>query len=349
MHEIAVALPELAGLETLSPHRWRPLIIAGMHRSGTSLTAAGLQAAGLNLGERLAGVSLGNEFGHFENLDFLNLHEDILRSQGHSPEGWVANSSVPVPQAFVDRAREIVEKNASQDAWGWKDPRTTLFLDFWAELLPQANFLLLVRSPWEVVDSLFRRGDAIFADNPNHALTVWLAYNQAIYDFYRKFQPRCLLITIDTFIQYPEEILATLNRKFSLSLKSSTVPAFHAEAFNTDASASHRRTMMSEFFPEATQLWQQLSDLSYCVSESLNDTSPPSTFRDWAFRDWFDLRSEQMSVKSTQAEFQTEREELTRAIEEMSSSLSWQITKPFRLLKWLLKTWFDALLECLKH
>jgi len=349
MYEIAVALPELAGLETPSPHRWRPLIIAGMHRSGTSLTAAGLKAAGLNVGERLAGVSLGNEFGHFENLDFLNLHEDILRSQGHGPEGWVVNSAVPVPQAFVDRAKAIVEKNASQDDWGWKDPRTTLFLDFWAELLPQSNFLLLLRSPWEVVDSLFRRGDAIFADNPNHALTVWLAYNQAIYDFYRKYQHRCLLITVDTFIQNPEKILATLNGKFSLSLKSSTVPAFHAKAFNTDASASHRRTMVNEFFPEAIELWQQLSDLSYCVSEPLNDASPPLTFQDWAFRDWFDLRLAQMTLKAAQDEFHAEKEEHTRAIEEMRNSLSWQITKPFRVLKWLLKTWVDALLLCLKQ
>jgi len=342
MHEITVALPELARLETLPPHCRRPLIIAGMHRSGTSMTASGLQAAGLNVGERLAGVSLGNEFGHFENVDFVSLHGDILCSQGHGPEGWVANGSVSVPLAFVERAREIVEHNASQDAWGWKDPRTTLFLEFWADLLPQANFLFLVRPPWEVVDSLFRRGDAIFKTNPNHALSVWLAYNQAIYDFHRKFQQRCLLITADAFIQEPQKIFAALNAKFDLSLKASTVPAFHAQAFNTDVASSHRRTMMCEFFPEAVQLWQQLLDLSYFKSEQVSDCSPPAKFRDWAFKDWLDLRSEQLALKSTtveleqlqlrESEFQCEREHLISVIEEFNSSRSWQLTKPLRSL-----------------
>ncbi|MEY2858272.1 MAG: hypothetical protein RLZZ74_2584, partial [Cyanobacteriota bacterium] len=44
------------------------MIITGMHRSGTSLTASLLQSAGVNLGDRLMSEDRGNSKGHFEDL-----------------------------------------------------------------------------------------------------------------------------------------------------------------------------------------------------------------------------------------------------------------------------------------
>ena len=46
------------------------LIIAGMHRSGTSLTASLFQSLGVNIGEKLLGPELGNIRGHFEDIAF---------------------------------------------------------------------------------------------------------------------------------------------------------------------------------------------------------------------------------------------------------------------------------------
>jgi O-antigen biosynthesis protein len=375
MQEGTIALSELNKVQALPAQRLRPLIIAGMHRSGTSLTAAGLQAAGLNVGERLYGGTFGNEFGHFENIDFHDLHQDILRSQGHCPEGWVAITSVPVTPEFADRARIVVEQNALPNAWGWKDPRTTLFLEFWADLLPQATFLFLVRPPWEVVDSLFRRGDAIFKSNPNHALSVWIAYNRAIFDFQNKFQQHCLLVTANAFIKDPDKIIASINDKFSFSLNCSTIPEFHSQAFSTDVSSSHRRAMVHEFFPEAIQLWGELLDSAHFKCELADEGLPTMNFREWAFKDWLDLRAEQLAVKSATKELEhlqlqlqeerlqiqeqqlqlqerelqsreleqqlqeheAKREELVTVINELSNSLSWQITKPMRQLSAQLK------------
>ena len=48
-----------------------PIIIAGMHRSGTSLAASLLQSAGLDVGERLMEGNWSNPRGHFEDLDFV--------------------------------------------------------------------------------------------------------------------------------------------------------------------------------------------------------------------------------------------------------------------------------------
>lgn len=75
-----------------------------------------------------------------------------------------------MPVTFEEEARELLAVRVrSGVAWGWKEPRTTLFLDFWQERLPDARHLFVFQRPWEVVDSLFRRGDDTFVRNPAFA------------------------------------------------------------------------------------------------------------------------------------------------------------------------------------
>jgi hypothetical protein len=59
----------------------RPLVICGMHRSGTSLTASLFGGAGVNLGDRLVGPNVGNSLGHFEDVSFLEFHMRVLRGE----------------------------------------------------------------------------------------------------------------------------------------------------------------------------------------------------------------------------------------------------------------------------
>ena len=157
-----------------------------MHRSGSSLTASLLQSAGLHIGRQLLGSDSVNIKGHFENIDFYEFHKAVLRSQAIIDHGWTLQEKINVEDRFVEQAKEIVAKNSLSSVWGWKEPRTTLFLDFWSELLPEAKFLLIYRSPWEVVDSLYRRGDHTFQDQPEFALKVWYHYNRIIIDFYQQ-------------------------------------------------------------------------------------------------------------------------------------------------------------------
>ena len=68
------------------------LIITGMHRSGTSLTTSLLQSAGVHIGDRLMNGGNGNTKGHFEDLDFVDLHRQSLEQQGISREGWTVKN-----------------------------------------------------------------------------------------------------------------------------------------------------------------------------------------------------------------------------------------------------------------
>ena len=98
-------------------------IIAGMHRSGTSLTAALVESAGVNIGEDLIGALPSNQIGHFENKDFMLLNETILNEAGGS---WCSiPSRDKLSSAFLNYEYyviNVINKNRIVNGmWGWKD------------------------------------------------------------------------------------------------------------------------------------------------------------------------------------------------------------------------------------
>lgn len=131
-----------------------------MHRSGTTLTARWLQASDLHIGERLltSKFTHANPDGnHFEDLDFLALHKAILRDNNLSSDGFVTTETLDISARRVQQARDLIAARASLPQWGWKDPRTCLFLDMWCDLLPDAKLLVAYRPYANVIDSLLRR------------------------------------------------------------------------------------------------------------------------------------------------------------------------------------------------
>ena len=223
-------------------------IITGMHRSGTSLTASLMQNAGVHIGERLMDATPNNSKGHFENLDFVGFHEYALRSQGISQEGWTIQRNIQTPQQFFDKAKLIIVENETPNYWGWKDPRTTLFLDFWKNLLPQAYFIFIYRSPWEVIDSLYRRGDEIFSNNPQFALQIWMHYNQIILEFYQRFSEQSILVNTDNIIADHTVISKLCDRKFGINLKEPNQDILDTSLMTNLASKSHRPMLIKKFF-----------------------------------------------------------------------------------------------------
>ena len=105
--------------------------VAGHGRSGTSLIAAMLRGAGVDMGSRLMGPGEANVRGHFEDLDFHELHVEALKAAGQPWDGFTLEPVVRVSEALVPAVRELVEsRRRAGGPWGWKEPRATLFLDF---------------------------------------------------------------------------------------------------------------------------------------------------------------------------------------------------------------------------
>jgi GT2 family glycosyltransferase/predicted nucleic acid-binding Zn-ribbon protein len=296
------------------------LALAGMHRSGTSLTASILQSTGLDIGDRLMSGSISNAKGHFEDWDFVEFHEAVFKSQGVAHEGWTEVRSISVQEQYLERARNLVSARENKIIWGWKDPRTTLFLDFWAKLIPEAKFILVYRTPWEVVDSLFRRGDGVFKHNPNFAIKIWNAYNRATLDFYDRNEARSIILRIEDIIGNPNEAIAAINYKFGLQLGEPD-HLYDESLFKTYGANSYRATLIKQYFPEAFELYWQLHQRRQVLENSpiplIDQNSEFLALEPWILQDWLDKHwldrennQSQQQLQSTQAQLEQSQQQL---------------------------------------
>ncbi len=146
-----------------------PIIIAGMHRSGTSLVTNILKKAGLSIGKKLDSNSesiffqriniwmmslLGASWDspkNFEDIDeeirgnIINQLNALLNSRTNSLYfGW---SSIIKKDSFA----------RIDTPWGWKDPRNSFTLGIWREVFPGLKTIYIIRHPIDTAESLLRR------------------------------------------------------------------------------------------------------------------------------------------------------------------------------------------------
>lgn len=315
-----------------------------MHRSGTSYLASALRDAGLFLGERLLTGGPGNVNGYFENSDFVRLHAGILEENGLSRFGWTLEPSCPVSEKFRKEAEKLVGESARDCPWGWKDPRTTLFLDFWAELVPKARFLFVYRSPWEVMDSLFRRGDRIFREDPKLTIRLWDHYNRLVLDFQKRCPERCLLVDVRFAMRNLSGVIDALRERLDISLTAPERSLFDQSMFKSDSKVLHRILLLMEFFPDAIELWRELNrgadlrvdagEFSFCGARHSNET-----IVNCMLQDWIALGDQQRELDEAERRWHDVRSELFDAnekIEFMQASRLWKVRDGLRALQRLL-------------
>jgi hypothetical protein len=154
------------------------ILVAGMHRSGTS--AVSRLAAGLGLGGVAGDDTVewaASNPDHAESLTLTTFDDDVLRAAGGSWDG------PPDPQALgpdvVDRETAVAALNRAFPEPGptvWKDPRLCLLLPAWRAVLADRIALVLVwRRPAAVAASLAGRDGMATPD----ALALWERYNAA--------------------------------------------------------------------------------------------------------------------------------------------------------------------------
>jgi len=206
----------------------QPVIITGMHRSGTSLVASFLRALGIHLGERLLPADRTNSGGYFEDVDFLALQSRMLQEAthendgGHRDWGWTESEQIDRTRfsAYTQVASDLAAARGRQrELWGWKDPRTTLLLDFWNEIFEgRALYVLVYRFPWEVADSMQRIGAAVFLNNPEYAFRIWAFYNRHLLDFYRRQSHRAVLVSSNGLMRESHRFVQLLRCKLGLTV-----------------------------------------------------------------------------------------------------------------------------------
>jgi hypothetical protein len=159
----------------------RAVLVLGMHRSGTSALARGLQALGVYLGNDFIDSKPDNPTGYWEDRTIYEINERLLAVFGLKWEEAALIDDARWEKPGVEALRtEAVAYLRSQfvchPLWGFKDPRTIRLLPFWHSVLRSLevdeSYLLVIRNPRSVANSLIRRHgmDAVTA----HLL--WLAY-----------------------------------------------------------------------------------------------------------------------------------------------------------------------------
>ena len=140
-----------------------------------------LHACGLYLGpqNQLMPPQTDNPDGFWEHLRFVALNDELLNELGGAwdlPPKASENFKHVRLDPLRMKARLLVEGFDSSGVWGWKDPRNSLTLPFWQDLLPGLKTLIMVRNPLEVAHSMKERNGTSYS----FGLRLWEIYNRRV-------------------------------------------------------------------------------------------------------------------------------------------------------------------------
>jgi 2-polyprenyl-3-methyl-5-hydroxy-6-metoxy-1,4-benzoquinol methylase len=261
---------------------FRPVVITGMHRSGTSLAASYLSSLGIDLGNSLLAADVHNPRGYFEDTHFRQLQGKILTDitpnddGGQRDWGWTENERLDRDRLarWAVPARTLAA--ARSGLWGWKDPRTSLLLDFWNDILcDHALYILLYRFPWEVADSMQRSGTDLFLDHPEYACQIWNYYNRHLLDFYHRHPERSLLVSTNALLHQPERLSQLLRGKLALAVDEGSFENLRdRELFRSLDPGDPLISLMAAVSPQCTRLLADLDGSADLPSDGLWQASP---------------------------------------------------------------------------
>ena len=165
-----------------------------------------LHGCGLYLGPKnaLMPPQADNPDGFWEHLGFVALNDELLEALGGAwdlPPKTNENLSDERLDPLRMKARLLIEGFHSAQIWGWKDPRNSLTLPFWEDLLPGLKTLIIVRNPLEVAYSMRKRNGTSYA----FGLRLWEIYNRRLIEAAGKHER--LVTHYDLFFENAEKEL----------------------------------------------------------------------------------------------------------------------------------------------
>jgi len=146
-----------------------PVIVIGMHRSGTSMLSRHLGMLGINMGRRVdeneesRTTKRINQFIFRQvnaSWDYVSPFTYLYSSEEHM------NTIEQIVRSFIGKRFYIIHAGLYQSLapvshertrWGWKDPRNTFTIIFWKKIFPKAKIVHIYRNPFDVSLSLVAR------------------------------------------------------------------------------------------------------------------------------------------------------------------------------------------------
>jgi hypothetical protein len=150
-----------------------PIIVIGMHRSGTSILTRMLIEQGVYMGRNF---DPNSEDGFFKGVNQRIMNS--LHATWSNPEGMIEISDFFSETCDIsirnfinkygfmytcDRYRILPSLRGADESqlWGWKDPVNTFTLPIWRRVFPNARVVHIYRHPMDVARSLQLRNEKI--------------------------------------------------------------------------------------------------------------------------------------------------------------------------------------------
>ncbi len=141
----------------------KPILITGLPRSGTSLTAGLLALSGAWSGSTIAGTQ-DNIKGFFEHAGLREqVNKAILKKLGCDPLGvrkLTPHGSLPNISNFKEIVYDVIINDGydGSQRWMFKDAKSLLLWPYYREHFPGASWVIVKRNREDIIDSCLRTG-----------------------------------------------------------------------------------------------------------------------------------------------------------------------------------------------
>jgi len=167
------------------------VLVAGPHRSGTSLFTRFLSLCGMDMGKAIMPPSYDNPTGFWENINIVAAHDNVLDEHGidWTTAGEFTQKKELIQTIDIEYRLKKIFSNEFEPHTQWltKDPRAIFFLKTWKkiarELDRQLTLTCLIRNPENLANSLAKRNNFDF----DEALYISLTYLQRTLKVCQKF------------------------------------------------------------------------------------------------------------------------------------------------------------------
>lgn len=197
-----------------------PLMVLGMHRSGTSLVARLLSELGVFWGPSwlLYKGDQHNPGGYFELRDLVTCNDRLLDGAGGAWDMAPVDLQVlaaPGPESLTEMQRAIQEVSclarSAGRVWGVKDPRMSFTWRAWIQMLPTTRVVICLRDPLAIAQSLSKRG----LSSLRHGLTLSAQYFDSLSEI--PADRVHAFVLYDQLANDPERVIHRLIRQLNLN------------------------------------------------------------------------------------------------------------------------------------
>ncbi|GAA6135075.1 hypothetical protein NBRC116188_18650 [Oceaniserpentilla sp. 4NH20-0058] len=262
-----------------------PIVLAGFHRSGTSLASQIIHIAGVSYAIDPMPGNPSNPDGHFEDILTMKLHDGLLLKAGTNWQ-FHSESQIKPSSENVSLIRKYCQCRYELDGnlWLMKDPRATLYLNEWKQALNgRGRFVLMYRHWGSCVQSLFNRhsedlafnlldgkdftDNSLFWKDPELAAKMWLAYNKKMINFHKKNKDVSIVVAQEALLN-GFDLPFELNNQFSFQLDTQIQSPIKANYTNNKIDENTFFGISDSLKQELEEVYVELQDIAYAKNNN---------------------------------------------------------------------------------